>query len=161
VLGRNQSEIRHQLAWVLEAREITNLGNNGDRYDQADAAHGLYGFDDGTHRPGGKQAFDLRRQALDPRFGILYGVDIILQHDLLGGMIEPDTREPSAVGAGPALFSRIDAPMRKRKPCRCWRALPRTRTAVARARIRSRIASCASSGNQNSSARLPEVALPA
>ena len=37
-------------------------------------------------------------------------------------------------------------PCRRRKPCRCCRALPNTRTAVARARIKSRIASWASSG---------------
>src|SRR5579883_1333760 len=39
-------------------------------------------------------------------------------------------------------------PWRSRKPWRCWRALPSTRIAVARALTRSRMASCAASGTQ-------------
>ena len=90
LLGRDQAEIRHQLARVLEAREVADLCNNGDCHDQADAAHGLHGFHDGPHRPRGKQALDLRGQAFDARFGVLDRVDVILQDNLLGGMIEPN-----------------------------------------------------------------------
>jgi hypothetical protein len=78
--------------------------------------YGLHSLDHGPHRPIGKQILDLRGQALDPCLGILDGVDVILQHNLLGGMIEPDTGEPSPVGAVPALLARIDAAMAQQKP---------------------------------------------
>lgn len=72
---------------------------------------GLYGLDDGPHRPIGKQILYLRSQAHDLRFDILNGVDVVLQHDLLGGVLGPDTGEPSPVSTGPALLARIDAAM--------------------------------------------------
>jgi hypothetical protein len=52
-------------------------------------------------------------------------------------------------------------PQRSRKPCKCWRALPVTGIAVARARTGSRIASCAASGSQTDEpAVLHPVSLP-
>ena len=50
---------------------------------------------------------------------------------------------------------------RAAKPCKCWRALPVTGIAVARARTGSRIASCAASGSQTDEpAVLHPVSLP-
>jgi hypothetical protein len=48
---------------------------------------------------------------------------------------------------------------RAAKPCKCWRALPVTGIAVARARTGSRIASCAASGSQTDEP-IPEARHP-
>jgi hypothetical protein len=71
-------------------------------------------------------------------------MDIVLQHDLLSRMIEPHRREP--------------APMRmtQQKAIEMLPGLGRYPEAVARARTKSRIASCAASGTHtavNSPAR--------
>jgi hypothetical protein len=39
-----------------------------------------------------EQLFDLLNQPGDPLLGVFNGVDVILQHDLLGGMVEPHRR---------------------------------------------------------------------
>jgi len=71
-----------------------------------------------------------------------------LKDDLLRRMRETHHRQPATVCTRPALLARIDAAEAQQKALRCWRALPATRIAVARARTRSRIASCAASGTQ-------------
>ena len=38
-------------------------------------------------------------------------VDIVLQHNLLGGVVETNRRQPAAVGQRPAFLAGIDAPM--------------------------------------------------
>lgn len=69
---------------------------------------------------------------------------MVLEYDLPRRMVKAHCRQPAAVGRCPALLAGMDAAVaRARRPCRCCRALPTTRMAVARARTRSRIASCA------------------
>ena len=39
-----------------------------------------------------EQLLDLLDQSDDPLLGVFYGVDVVLQHDLLGGMVKPHRR---------------------------------------------------------------------
>ena len=80
------------MSWrgLAKRREVADLGDHGHRDDQADAAHRLHGLDHRRHRPARQQVLDLRGQARDPRLRVLDGVDVVLQHDLLGGMVEAD-----------------------------------------------------------------------
>jgi hypothetical protein len=57
-------------------------------YDESDPAQRLKRCGDGRHRPLWHQLFDLTRQPVASEFGVLDGMDIILQHDLLRRMIE-------------------------------------------------------------------------
>jgi hypothetical protein len=52
----------------------------------ATPAHRLERRDDRCHRPVWHQLLDLPRQPVEPGFGILDGVNVVLQHDLLRRM---------------------------------------------------------------------------
>jgi len=41
---------------------------------------------------------DLRSQASDPLFGVIHGVDVVLQDNLLSGMVKAERRQLAAVG---------------------------------------------------------------
>jgi len=41
---------------------------------------------------------DLRCQASDPLFGVMHGVDVVLQDNLLSGMVKAERRQLAAVG---------------------------------------------------------------
>ena len=51
------------------------------------------------------------RQPLDALLGVLHSMDVVLEHDLLGGVGEMQSRQPAPVGHGPARLAGIDAPM--------------------------------------------------
>lgn len=65
LLGGDLPEICHQLARVLEPREVADLGNDSNGHDQDDATHGPHSFRDGSHRPRSKQVLDLRGYPLN------------------------------------------------------------------------------------------------
>jgi hypothetical protein len=105
-----------------------------------------------TKEPPLRPAFD-RRIRLE--FHILDRVDVVLQHDLLGGVVKADRAQPAPIRPGPTPHAAIDPVRRDRSGhaareslAGAWRALASTRKAVARARTRSRMASCAASGIQ-------------
>ena len=72
--------------------------------------HGLQGVDDGRHRPRRHELRDLAHEASDPRRGVLAGADIVLQDDLLGGMIEAQVGQPTPMRPGPST-ARMNPPM--------------------------------------------------
>ena len=55
-----------------------------------DPTHRLHGLDHRRHPPAGQELLDLVLQAREPGFRVLDGVDVVLQHDLLGGVVEAD-----------------------------------------------------------------------
>ena len=139
---------------IVEAREFADFGGDGDGGDKATPRMAWSASTTGA-MTSWDQILDLLRQARDPLFSVMHGVDIVLQDQLLGRVVEAQRRQPAAVGQRPSLLSGVDAAMPQQEPCRVTR-LANTLTAVARARIRSLMASWASSGVQtavNSPAR--------
>ena len=105
MLGRRQTKVSHHLARIVEADEIAHLGNDGDSRHEGHATHGLKRLNDRRHGPSWNQILDLLRQAGDALFGVMHGVDIVLQDNLLGRMVEANRRQPAAIGECPALLS--------------------------------------------------------
>ncbi len=62
-----------------------------------DPTHRLHGLDHRRHRPAGQELLDLVLQAREPGFRVLDGVDVVLQHDLLGGVVEADRGQPAPI----------------------------------------------------------------
>ena len=88
MLGRRQTKVGHHLARIVEAREIAHLGDDGDSRHEGHATHCLERLNDWRHRPSWNQILDLPRQAGDPLFGVMHGVDIVLQDNMLGRVVE-------------------------------------------------------------------------
>src|SRR4051812_18857584 len=70
---------------------------------------------DGRHRPLWHQLFDLTRQPVASEFGVLDGMDIILQHDLLRRMIEAYRGQPTSIRQRPGPSPSINPVMTKEK----------------------------------------------
>ena len=106
MLGRRQTKVGHHLSRIIEAREIAHFGDDGDSRHRGHAAHCLERLNDGRHGPSWDQVFDLRRQAGDPLFGVMHGVDVVLQDNLLGRVIEAKRRQPAAIRGASSPSSR-------------------------------------------------------
>ena len=52
----------------------------------------------GAMEPVWNKILDLRSQASDPLFGVIHGVDVVLQDNLLSGMVKAERRQLAAVG---------------------------------------------------------------
>jgi hypothetical protein len=78
MFGGDQAEIGHQLSRIGEASKVSDLGHHGDGNHQGDPAHRLKRCDDGGHRPARQQLLDLSRQPVEPGFGVLDGMNVIL-----------------------------------------------------------------------------------
>lgn len=76
--GGREAEISHELARVLKAPRIADLDQERRGGDEADATHGLEGFDQRCHGPVGNFELDRMLQALDALIGIAHGVDALL-----------------------------------------------------------------------------------
>jgi len=104
----DQAEIGHQLSCIGEAAKVSDLGHDRNRDHQGDPAHCLESRDDGRHRPVRQQLLDLPRQPLEPGFGVLHSVNIILQHDLPCRMGKAYCRQPAPIGQRPGTNPAID-----------------------------------------------------
>src|ERR1700677_75399 len=133
MLGRRQTKVGHHLARIVEAGEIAHFRYDSDGRDEGHATHCLERLNDGRHGPSWNQILDLFRQASDPLFGVMHGVDIVLQDNLLDRVVEANRRQPAAIGQRPTFLSGIDTAMPQQKPlqmltrlaknpdCRCAR----------------------------------------
>ena len=101
MLGRRQTKVGHHLARIVETREIAHLANDGDSRHEGHATHCLKRLNDRRHRPSWNQILDLLRQASDRFFGAMHGVDMVLQDNLLGRVVEANRRQPAAIGECP------------------------------------------------------------
>jgi hypothetical protein len=111
MLGRRQTKVGHHLARIVEADEIAHFGDDGDSRHEGHAAHCLERLNDGRHGPSWNQILDLLHQATDPLFGVMNGMAVVLQHDLLGRVVEAKRRQPAAIGQRLSFLSGIDAAM--------------------------------------------------
>jgi hypothetical protein len=80
----------------------------GHRHDLADATHGLERANDRRQRPARQQGRDLLGQQHHSPLRVLDRVDIVLQHDLLGWMLEAQCGQPTPIGHGPRRAAGID-----------------------------------------------------
>ena len=107
--GGREAEVSHELAWVLKAPRIADLDQERRGGDEADATHGLEGFDQRCHGPVGNFELDRMLQALDALIGIAHGVDALLEDDLVSWMLERLSGEPISVPSSPSSLSWEDA----------------------------------------------------
>ena len=114
-LPRNQAEERHQLGRRVEAAHIADLGREGHRDQEGGAAHRLVGLDDRRHGPGRHDRGELLVQAMQPLSGILDRVDLLLEDDLLGRVLEGLTGKPAPVRQRPMTAAVVDPAMAQEK----------------------------------------------
>jgi hypothetical protein len=74
--------------------------------------------DGDSHLRRWQQLLDLFRQPVALRLGILDGMDIVLQHDLLRRMLEPHRRQPASIGQTPGPSATIN-PLMAKQESRC------------------------------------------
>lgn len=78
MLGGRQAQIRHQLAWIFKAVEVSDLGHHRHGNDERNPAHRLNRRDHGCKAPAWQQIGDLPRQPLHAGLGIRDSVNILL-----------------------------------------------------------------------------------
>jgi len=108
MFGGHQAEIGHQLPRIGEASKVSDLGYHGDRNHQGDPAHRLERRNDRGHRPARQQLLDLPRQPVEPGFGVLDHVNVVLQHDLLRRMGKAYRGQPTPIVQRPRPNPAID-----------------------------------------------------
>ena len=116
LLTGNQTEIGHELARIGKAREVADLRDQRHGIDRRNPPHGLQGVVNRVQAPVGKQARDLRLDPLQAPFGIPNGVYVVLEFDLLSGMVESQRRQPPPVGQAPSRPAFVFATMAQQEP---------------------------------------------
>lgn len=106
----------------------------------------MKGLKDRYEAPARQKRRDLTRQTLHTCLRNRNRIDVIQKNDLLRWMREAHYCEPAPVCTCPAPRSNKNTTVAKKEALKKLGAFPATRIAVARARTRSRIASCAASG---------------
>ena len=96
---------------VSEAAHVAYLGREDDRDQEGGAAHRLISLDDRRHGPGRHDDGQLPVQAMQPLDGFRYGLDLLLEDNLLSRVLEGLTGEPAPVRQGPVTASVVDPPV--------------------------------------------------
>lgn len=89
------------MARRVEAREVAELGDDGDRDEKLDAAQGLQRVDDRIQPPGRRPLEQLGLEAMHPIHLLIDGADRFLKHDLLRRRGADDLREVASMGLIP------------------------------------------------------------
>ena len=108
VFGRDQSEIAHELTRVIETAKVAGFRSDRNGGDEADAAHGLNGFDPRRQRPTRQRVRYLRLQSGEPYAGIVDKIYRFLQHDPMRRLIERKRRQPTPMFFRPVLATAKD-----------------------------------------------------
>ena len=85
VLGRDQADERGELAWVVEACQVAELGDDGERDDPLHAAQRLQASTTGYSRQLGATRAALARCRASTFDLLVDGAHGLLKHDLLRG----------------------------------------------------------------------------
>jgi hypothetical protein len=112
---RCQAEKAHQLARVVEAAHIADLGCEDYRDEEGGATHRLVGFDDRRHRPVRHDRDQLLLKAPQPGQGIRDRIDPVLKDDRLRRVVEFLIGQPASMRHCPVLAAVEDAPVPKQK----------------------------------------------
>ena len=95
ILTGREPEIAHKLARIVEAGEVAELGDRGDRHRELHAAERLQGFDDRIKAPWLRLLEQLGLQAMQ-KFGAFGdGPNVLLEDDLLGRGGQHEASEPA------------------------------------------------------------------
>ena len=86
---------------VVEAREVAELGDDGDRDQPLHAAQRLQRLDDRIEPPRGRALDEFGLEPLEPIDLFIDGADGFLKHDLLRRRRTHDLREVPAMGVVP------------------------------------------------------------
>src|SRR5271166_1484682 len=107
MLTWHKTEIGHELARTVKPPHVTDLRNHACRDNGGNAAERLQRFNHCTKRPFGQKSHDL---PLDSHFsfaGLIHGIEIGLERDLLCCVLEGLISEPDAM---PLFPDRADVP---------------------------------------------------
>src|SRR5258706_2810890 len=108
--GGYETEIPHQLAGILKARQIADLGQHRHCRNEIDPAHRLQGCDDLGKGPLGHRVTDRLLQTLDTLALLAHRPQKLFEHNTLLAMLELLQHEPIHVGRPPRLLARIMSP---------------------------------------------------
>jgi len=106
----NETEIPHQLAGILKARQIADLGQNRHCRNKIDPAHRQQGGDDLSKGPLGHRVTDRLLQTLDTLAILAHRPQKLFEHNPLLAMFQLLQHEPIHVGRPPRLLARIMPP---------------------------------------------------
>ena len=101
MLGGNPADESRELARVVEAGEVAELGDDGEGHDPLHAAQGLQGLDDGPQSPLWCELEEFLLDAPEPFDLFVDGPDGFLEHDLLRGGGTDDLGQVTLVGLVP------------------------------------------------------------
>jgi len=110
VLRGDQPDESGELTWVVEAREVSEFSDHGDRDGVLDAAQCLQRFDDGMQAPRGSKLGDLGFETFKPIDLLIDGTDELLEGDLLGRSRTDDPGQVAAVSIGPVRTTGVVEP---------------------------------------------------
>jgi hypothetical protein len=77
-----------------KAGEVAQFGNQRRGIDQGHAAHRLQRRHHRGQRPVRQRRLDLRRQPIAPSLGGFDRRDVVLKHDMMYRLLEPEPRQP-------------------------------------------------------------------
>ncbi len=96
--------------------EVPNFSGHRYGHDERNAAHGLYGSHHWSKAPSRDKFRNLPGQSFDARLRVDGGIHIVLEHNLLRGVLEAERRQPAPVGNRPSLLPRKNTAMPQKKP---------------------------------------------
>ena len=94
LLAWHKTKIGHELARVVEPSHVTDLGDHAGRNNEGNAAECLQRFNDRAERPFWQEGQDLPFDGAFSIVGLIHGVDVGLERDLLCRVLEALIAEP-------------------------------------------------------------------
>jgi hypothetical protein len=107
VLRGDQADEGGQLSRRIEAREVAEFGDDGDRDEPLDPAQGLQRLHDGIKPPGWAALEELCLEPKEPIDLLVRRAHRLLEHDLLRGGRTDDLREVPTMRVGPVRSAHI------------------------------------------------------
>ena len=101
VLGWNEAHVGGQLAGIVEAREVAELRDDGDRHEPLHPAERLERLHHGGESPARCEVAEIGLEPLEAIDLFIDGSDGFLKHDLLRGCGAHHFREIATVGGRP------------------------------------------------------------
>jgi hypothetical protein len=100
-LGRNKTEIRHELAGIGEAADVAEFGDQCRRRDKSHSAQRLQGAHHWGERPIRQRRLDMGLQTIASRRRRLDGCNAIFQDDMMRRLLESQSGHPPAMHQRP------------------------------------------------------------